>query len=91
MSDALSMSTISPASASPPIVQSAAFEREIVAIDVASLDKENREWTVKYLDGSRMRLAREQEADRPDFVMISYLKREIATYQELLERCAGAS
>ena len=63
-----------------------AVEREFEAIAVDSLDKENRTWTVKYLDGLRERLNNEQAAAQPDFVMISYIKREIATYQELLDR-----
>jgi hypothetical protein len=64
-----------------------AREVEVIAID--SLDKENRGWTVKYVDGLRQRLADEQAADQPDLVMISYLKRELATYDELLGRTEG--
>jgi hypothetical protein len=61
-------------------------EPAIETIDIDELDKENKGWVVKYLDGLKERLANEQAADQPDFVMISYLKREVATYQELLER-----
>jgi hypothetical protein len=60
--------------------------REVEAIDVDSLDKENKGWVVKYLEGLKTRLTNEQAADQPDFVMISYLKREVATYQDLLDR-----
>jgi hypothetical protein len=63
-----------------------ALERAIEAIDIDELDKENKGWVVKYLDQLKQRLANEQAADQPDFVMISYLKREVATYQELLDR-----
>lgn len=65
------------------------FEREIEAIDVDELDKDNLGWTKSYLAGLRDRLATEQAAASPDFVMISYLKKEIATYQELLDRTGG--
>lgn len=65
------------------------FEREVEAIDVDELDKENRGWTRTYVAGLRERLATEQAAASPDFVMISYLKKEIATYQELLDRTGG--
>jgi hypothetical protein len=65
------------------------FEREIEAIDVDELDKENLGWTKSYVAGLRERLATEQAAASPDFVMISYLKKEIATYQELLDRTGG--
>ena len=62
------------------------LHREVEAIDIDSLDKENRGWVVKYLDQLKERLNNEQAADQPDFVMISYLKREVATYQELIDR-----
>lgn len=65
------------------------LQRELEAIDVDSLDKENRGWVTKYLEQLKERLNREQAAAQPDFVMISYLKREIETYQELLERTDG--
>lgn len=64
----------------------ALFARGAEAIDIDELDKENKGWVVKYLDGLKTRLTNEQAADQPDFVMISYLKREVATYQELLDR-----
>lgn len=54
--------------------------------DVDALDKDNLGWTKSYVAGLTERLARQQAADQPDFVMIAYLKREIATYQELLDR-----
>lgn len=60
---------------------------EVIA-DVEELDKDNLGWTKGYVAGLTERLAREQGADQPDFVMIGYLKREIATYQELLDRVA---
>ena len=60
---------------------------EVIA-DVDELDKDNLGWTKGYVSGLTERLAREQAADQPDFVMIAYLKREIATYQELLDRVA---
>lgn len=69
--------------------QGPAYEREIEAIDVDELDKDNLGWTTHYLNGLRERLANEQAAAQPDFVMISYLKREVATYQELLDRTEG--
>lgn len=59
-----------------------------VISDVDELDKDNLGWTKGYVSGLTERLAREQAADQPDFVMIAYLKREIATYQELLDRVA---
>lgn len=65
------------------------LKREVEAIDIDSLDKENRGWVSKYLEGLKERLANEQAAAQPDFVMISYIKREIETYQELLERTDG--
>jgi hypothetical protein len=34
----------------------------------------------------KTRLADEQGAPQPDFVMIAYIKREIETYQDLLDR-----
>lgn len=84
------------ANAQPLAPESAAFEplgaaaalfaRGASAIDIDELDKENKGWVVKYLDGLKLRLATEQGADQPDFVMIAYLLREQATYQELLER-----
>lgn len=70
----------------PELVVPEAVEPAIEAIDIDELDKENKGWVVKYLDGLKARLADEQAADQPDFVMISYLKREVATYQELLDR-----
>lgn len=60
----------------------------VVIADVDELDKENLGWTKSYVNGLTERVAREQAADQPDFVMIAYLKREIATYQELLDRVA---
>ena len=63
-----------------------ALSLPVEAIDIDSLDKENRGWVNKYLDQLRTRLATEQAADQPDFVMIAYLKREQATYQELIDR-----
>jgi hypothetical protein len=60
---------------------------EVIA-DVDSLDKDNLGWTKAYVAGLTERVAREQAAAQPDFVMIAYLKREIATYQELLDRVA---
>jgi hypothetical protein len=60
--------------------------RPVEAIDADSLDKENKGWVMKYLDQLKTRIASEQAADQPDFVMISYLKRELATYQELVDR-----
>jgi hypothetical protein len=71
---------------SSPFSVPEALERAIEAIDIDELDKENKGWVVKYLDQLKQRLANEQAADQPDFVMISYLKREVATYQELLDR-----
>ena len=62
----------------------------IVIDDVDELDKENLGWTKGYVSGLADRIAREQAADQPDFVMIAYLKRELATYQELLDRVAPA-
>lgn len=56
--------------------------------DVDELDKDNLGWTKGYVAGLTERLAREQAADQPDFVMIAYLKNEVATYQELLDRTA---
>lgn len=56
--------------------------------DVDELDKDNLGWTKNYVAGLTERLGREQAADAPDFVMIGYLKNELATYQELLERVA---
>lgn len=63
-----------------------ALGREVEAIDIDSLDKENKGWVVKYLEQLKGRLTDEQAVDAPDFVMISYLKREIATYEELIAR-----
>ncbi|MNT71063.1 hypothetical protein D3C72_2095100 [compost metagenome] len=63
-----------------------AFVREVERIDIDELDKDNKGWVVKYLDQLKTRLTNEQAADQPDFVMISYLKNEVATYQELLDR-----
>jgi hypothetical protein len=68
----------------PPVPD--VLEREIEAIAIDELDKENRGWVVNYVNQLKERLTEEQSADQPDFVMISYLKREIATYQELLDR-----
>ena len=62
------------------------FSRGVEAIEIDDLDKENKGWVVKYLDGLRARLDVEQAADQPDFVMIAYLKGEVTTYQALLER-----
>ncbi|MDB5099459.1 MAG: hypothetical protein JWM80_3880 [Cyanobacteria bacterium RYN_339] len=78
-----------PQPGSPATPVPAHFEREIEAIDVDELDKENLGWTKTYVAGLRDRLATEQAAASPDFVMISYLKKEIATYQELLDRTGG--
>lgn len=74
-----------PAAEAPeaPGVAEAAIE---VIADVEELDKDNLGWTKGYVTGLTERLAREQAADQPDFVMIAYLKREVATYQELLDR-----
>lgn len=58
----------------------------LVVDDVDELDKDNLGWTKGYVSGLTERLAREQAADQPDFVMIAYLKGEIATWQELLDR-----
>ena len=58
-------------------------------IDVDTLDKENQGWVKRYLEQLQVRLAEEQGADAPDLVMVGYLKREIATYQELLTRTDG--
>lgn len=58
----------------------------LVVDDVDELDKDNLGWTKGYVGGLTERLAREQAADQPDFVMIAYLKGEIATWQELLDR-----
>ena len=60
----------------------------LVMADVEELDRDNLGWTKRYVAGLTERLAREQAADRPDFVMIAYLKGEIGTYQELLDRVA---
>lgn len=60
----------------------------LVIADVDELDKENLGWTKNYVTSLTERVAREQAADQPDFVMIGYLKREVATYQELLDRVA---
>jgi hypothetical protein len=62
------------------------LEKVHEVIEVDELDKDNRTWTVTYVAGLKERLATEQAAAGPDFVMISYLKREIATYQDLLDR-----
>jgi hypothetical protein len=62
------------------------LDRVHEVIEVDELDKDNRTWTLTYVSGLRERLTNEQAAAAPDFVMISYLKREIATYQELLDR-----
>ena len=62
---------------------------ELETIDVDTLDKENQGWVKRYLEQLQVRLAEEQGADAPDLVMVGYLKREIATYQELLARTDG--
>lgn len=62
---------------------------ELERIDVDELDKENEGWVKRYLEQLQARLAEEQGADAPDLVMVGYLKREIATYQELLARTDG--
>ncbi len=73
-----------PAPATPEAVLA---EPAIVAIaDVEELDKDNLGWTKSYVASLTERLAREQAAPQPDFVMIAYVKHEIATYQELLDR-----
>lgn len=66
-----------------------ALGREVEAIDVDELDKQNEGWTKQYLAQLQERLADEQAAAAPDLVMIAYLKREVATYQELLTRTDG--
>lgn len=63
-----------------------ALTREIERIEVDDLDKENKGWVKSYLEQMKARLADEQAAPQPDFVMISYIKREIDTYQDLLDR-----
>jgi hypothetical protein len=71
-----------------PAVEAAA--ESVVIADVDELDKDNLGWTKGYVRGLTERVAREQAVDQPDFVMIGYLKREIATYQELLDRVAAS-
>ncbi|HEY9720492.1 MAG TPA: hypothetical protein V6D47_00650 [Oscillatoriaceae cyanobacterium] len=61
-------------------------EREFEAIALDGLDKENRAWSQQYVTQLRDRLTEEQAAEVPDLVMIAYLKREIATWQDLLDR-----
>ena len=58
-------------------------------IDIDELDKENRGWTVNYVAGIKERLAAEEAAEAPDAAMIAYLKQEVATYEELLERTSS--
>lgn len=60
--------------------------REFEAIEIDDLDKENKGWVKSYLETMKTRLADEQGAEVPDFVMIAYIKREIDTYQDLLDR-----
>jgi hypothetical protein len=64
------------------------YERAVETIEVDELDKENLGWTRGYVNGLKDRLAAEQAAETPDFVMISYIKNEIAAYQDLLDRTA---
>ena len=61
-------------------------ERAFEPIALEGLDKENRAWSQQYVTQLRDRLAEEQAAEMPDLVMIAYLKREIATWQDLLDR-----
>lgn len=61
-------------------------ERAFEPIDLDGLDKENRGWALHYVAQLRDRLTEEQAAEMPDLVMIAYLKREIATWQDLLDR-----
>jgi hypothetical protein len=60
-------------------------------IDIDALDKDNRGWVSTYLGKLRERLVDEQAAAQPDFVMVSYLKRELSTYNELIERLGVTS
>ena len=62
------------------------LQREIERIEIDDLDKENKGWVKTYLEQMKTRLADEQAAPQPDFVMISYIKREIETYQDLFDR-----
>lgn len=62
------------------------LQRDFERIEIDDLDKENKGWARTYLEQMKARLADEQAAPQPDFVMISYIKREIETYQDLLDR-----
>lgn len=62
------------------------LQRAFETIEIDDLDKENKGWVKTYLEQMKTRLADEQAAAQPDFVMISYIKREIETYQDLLDR-----
>lgn len=72
-----------------PLEGAVARERKIEKIDLDELDKDNLGWTRTYITTLTERLQTEQAAASPDFVMISYLKRELATYQELMTRVEG--
>lgn len=50
------------------------------------LDKENRSWTEKYVEQTRAKLEAERADTQADPRWIKYLEREVASYQELLDR-----
>lgn len=80
---------LQPDPAPEPAPEGETAEREFEAIALDELDKENRGWAKSYVATMRERLATEQAAPQPDFVMIAYIKKEIAAYQDLLDRTEG--
>jgi hypothetical protein len=55
-------------------------------IMAVSLDKDNRKWAENYVATLRERLQREESQEVPDPVWHNYLRHEIASYEDLLNR-----